>query len=152
MEKIRKERQRLWDTYIDLAATEATCPLYEFRGLTFYEVPGCEISRPYTTWLKEMSESPYLPKSRKYLMHVAANHKAFYEGDCGESLIILEGASFMTLRIGSDMLYVAVKPWDRHAMRSHARHKNLIYDLRNLELVSLKENSEGYENVLIASF
>ena len=152
MEKIRKERQRLWDTYIDRAATEATCPLYEFRGLTFHEVPGCEISRPYTTWLKEMSESPYLPKSRKYLMQVATNHKEFYEGEFGESLVILRDASFVALRIGSDMLYVAIKPWDWHAMRSHARAKNLIYDLRNLELISLKENSEGFENVLIASF
>ena len=152
MEKTRKERQKLWDTYIDIAATEATCPLYEFRGLTFHEVPGCEISRPYTTWLKEMSQSPHLPESLATLMQVAANHKEFYEGDVGESLIILEDASFMTLRVGSDMLYVAVKPWDRHAMRSHARNKNLIYDLRNLELVSLKENSQGYDNVLIASF
>ena len=152
MKKIRKERQRLWDEYIDLAAREATDPLYEFRGLTFYEVPGCEISRPYTTWLKEMSQSPYLPKSRATLMRVATAHKEFYEGDVGESLLILEDASFVSLRIGSDMLYVAVKPWDWHAMRSHARHKNLIYDLRNLELVSLKENSEGYENVVIASF
>jgi len=152
MKKIRKERQRLWDTYIDLAATEATYRLYEFRGLTFYEVPGCGISRPYTTWLKKMSQSPYLPKSRAALMHVATNHKEFYEGEFGESLLILRDASFVALRIGSDMLYVAVKPWDWHAMRSHARAKNLIYDLRNLELVSLKENSEGFENVLIASF
>jgi hypothetical protein len=152
MDKIRKERQRLWDTYIDLAATEATCPLYEFRGLTFHEVPGCEISRPYTTWLKTMSQSPYLPKSRKYLMQVATTHKEFYKGEFGESLLILRDASFVALRIGSDMLYVAVKPRDTHVMRSHARHKNLIYDLRNLELVSLKENSEGYDNVLIASF
>ena len=152
MDKIRKERQRLWDTYIDLAANTSTLAFNYFNGLTFYEVPGCEISRPYTTWLREMSQSPYLPKSREALMLVATNHKEFYQGDCGESLLLLSDASFVALRIGSDMLYVAVKPWDWHAMRSHARHKNLIYDLRNLELVSLKENSEGYENVLIASF
>jgi hypothetical protein len=85
-------------------------------------------------------------------MQVATTHKEFYKGEFGESLLILRDASFVALRIGSDMLYVAVKPRDTHVMRSHARHKNLIYDLRNLELVSLKENSEGYDNVLIASF
>lgn len=152
MEKIRKERQRLWDNYIDSAARTSTLAFNYFNGLTFYEVPGCEISRPYTTWLREMSQSPYLPKSREALMLVAINNKEFYQGDFGESLLILRDASFVALRVGSDILYVAVKPWDKHAMRSHARSKKLIYDLRNLELVSLKENSQGYDNVLIASF
>jgi len=152
MEKIRKERQRLWDTYIDSAARTSTLAFNYFNGLTFYEVSGCEISRPYTNWLREMSQSPYLQKSREALMLVAIDNKEFYQGDCGESLLILRDASFVALRIGSDMLYVAVKPWDTHVMRSHARHKNMIYDLRNLELVSLKENGQGYDNVLIASF
>lgn len=154
MEKTHNERHDLWDDYAHKAIHNATQLFCSARGLNFYTEPSCCENTAY----KEMLVRLMSPCDRECcaahteFQAVARKQWAFYEGPAKEILVMFGQHIFVCVRIGPDVLYSHVKPWDVPIIKSIARQRNKFYDLRNVELLYLQQVCGDLDNVVFATF
>jgi hypothetical protein len=156
MEKTHNELQKTWDTYANKALVEATDNFCSGHGLHFYMVPDDMRFFARHIQLLEALISPrrYGSCSIHRAFRAAAKEMAhFYEGYSAETLVLYKDSAFVCVRIADELMYVSVHPWDLPDVKAYARENNLFYDMRNVELLSLKaKNFESMKNVVVASF
>lgn len=155
MEKTRNQRQKTWDIYANKALVEATNHFCSGYGLQFFSVPFDSQSAQPIELLKELIRPcRHGGSSTNRAFRAVAKEKAhFYVGYSAETLVLYKDSVFVCVRIENELMYVGVHPWDLPAVKVHARENNLFYDMRNVELLYLKDkNFESMKNVVVASF
>ena len=155
MDKIRKERQELWDKYANGAVTKAVYPVANGHGFNFF-VTKADIKRHHShiallhdllTPCGDVHCSPH-----RLFARAVKTYEDFYSGSAKECLLIWQDSAFVCVRLVNELMYKSVSPWDLSAIKAHARAHNLFYDLRTVEIAYAKRRHGAYDNVLVATF
>ena len=154
MEKTLNERQRLWDGYANEALTKATIKFYEKEGASLYAVPNDEHVAQFIKLFARIidAQNDGDIRSRQAFFLLRKKMSDFYAGYAAEALILYETHAFVCVRVQNEFMYANVKPWNLPQIKAHAREHNLVYDMRNVELLALKQRYISMQNVVIASF
>ena len=154
MEKTHNERHNLWEDYAHKAIYNATQLFCSAKGLNFYTEPSCCENTAYKKMLVRLMSPCDNPccYAHTEFQAVARKQRAFYEGPAKETLVMFGDHIFVCVRIGPDILYSLVKPWDKPRIKRIARENNTFYDLRNVELLYLQEVCADLNNVVFATF
>ena len=154
MEKTHNERQRLWDGYANEALIKATRKFREEGGACLYAVPGDEHTAQFITLFARIidAQNDGDVRSRQAFFLLLKKMSHFYAGYAAEALVLYETHAFVCVRVENEFMYSNVKPWDLPEMKAYAREHNLVYDMRNVELLALKQRYISMQNVVIASF
>ena len=155
MEKTRKERQTLWDFYANKAICEAKMPVACAHDYAFYLTQSDIKRHPSRVKLFKELLNPCGDKDCNYHQMFADASKvyqSFYDGYAKECLVLWQDSVWACVRIGDDLMYKSVNPWDMATIKAHARENDLFYDMRTVEIAYAKQVYSEYDNVLIASF
>jgi len=155
MEKIRKERQELWDKYVNGAINKAVLPIATGHGFSFF-VTKADVKRHHSRiallhdLLTPCGNSDC--SHHRLFANAVKTYEDFYKGSAKECLVIWQNSAFVCVRLVNELMYKSVSPWDMSAIKAHARAHNLFYDLRTVEIAHAKRQHGAYDNVLVASF
>ena len=154
MEKTLNERQRVWDVYANEALTKATRKFWEQDGASLYSVPSDKNIVQFISLYRRVMEPQNEDdaRSQQAFFSLLKQMTHFYKNYAAESLVLYETHAFVCVRVQNEFMYSNVKPWDLPEMKAHAREHNLVYDMRNVELLALKERYISMQNVVIATF
>ena len=155
MDKIRKERQRLWDKYVNGAMNKAVLPIATSHGLSFF-VTGADLKRHHSrVALFRDLLTPCCDSNcshHRLFANAVKTHGDFYSGSAKECLVLWQDGVFVCVRLANELMYKSISPWDMSAIKAHARAHNLFYDMRTIEIAYAKRQHGAYDNVLIHSF
>ena len=159
MDKIRKERQEVWDKYVNGAINKAVLPIANGYGLSFF-VTGADLKRHHSriALLRDLLTPCGDPDckgtdcGRRLFANAVKNYEDFYTGSAKECLVLWQDSVLVCVRLVNELMYKSVSPWDTSAIKAHARAHNLFYDMRTVEIAYAKRQHGQYDNVLVASF
>ena len=119
-----------------------------------YAVPGDEHTAQFITLFARIidAQNDGDVRSRQAFFLLLKKMSHFYAGYAAESLVLYETHAFVCVRVKNELMYAHVKPWDLPIMKMHARKNNLVYDMRNVELLALKQRYISMQNVVIGTF
>jgi len=154
MEKTHNEQQKIWDTYANEALTLATSKFSEIGGKSLFAVPNDKFIDEFITLFARLMEPQNDGNSslREAFFLLLKKMDHFYTGYAAETLVLYEWDAFVCVRVENELMYAHVKPWDLPHMKMHARKHDLIYDMRNVQLLALKNRYISMQNVLIGTF